>query len=133
TGRAPADRQTPPAAGGPPPRGSRALAASSASGGTRAAAAEARPDLPATEAATAVASGSVRDRLKAELEQRKKKLLIVALDAATRVDLDGDELLIEFSPGNKHSRDTLAKPENAKLLREACSVICSRDVGIRLA
>jgi hypothetical protein len=58
-------------------------------------------------------------------------LLAAAIGAAARVDLDGDELTIEFSRGAKHSRDTMAKPENAKILRETCAAVCGREIGIR--
>lgn len=81
--------------------------------------------------AMAESSGTVRDQLKAALDKRKKKLLIVSLDAASRVELEGDELVIEFSPAAKHSRDTLAKSENAKILREACVDACGRELGVR--
>jgi len=76
-------------------------------------------------------SGSLVDQIKAELDKRKKKLLIVAVDAAARVELEGDELLMEFSADAKHSRDTLAKSDNAKVLREACAAVCGREVGMR--
>ena len=76
-------------------------------------------------------SGSLVDQIKAELDKRKKRLLIVAVDAASRVELEGDELLMEFSSDAKHSRDTLAKSDNAKVLREACAAVCGREVGIR--
>jgi len=78
-------------------------------------------------------SGSLADQIKAALERKKRRMLIAALDAAARVDLEGDDLLIEFTPEAKQSRDTLAKAENAKALREACSEVCGRDVGIRFA
>jgi DNA polymerase-3 subunit gamma/tau len=47
--------------------------------------------------------------------------------------LDGSEFVIEFRPEARHYRDTLAKPENATALREACSEVCGREVGIRFA
>jgi DNA polymerase III subunit gamma/tau len=81
----------------------------------------------------APASGSMIDRIKAALEKKKRRLLIAAVEAASRIDLEGDELLVEFTPEAKHSRDTLAKAENAKALREACSEVCGRDVGIRFS
>jgi hypothetical protein len=59
--------------------------------------------------------------------------LVASLDAASRTELEGDELLIEFTPEAKHSRDTLAKADNAKALREACSEVCGRNIGIRFA
>jgi DNA polymerase-3 subunit gamma/tau len=78
-------------------------------------------------------AGSVIDQLKAALEKKKRRMLIAALDAASRIELEGNELLIEFTPQARHSRDTLAKAENAKTLREACSDICGRDIGIRFS
>ena len=77
--------------------------------------------------------GSLIDQIKSELDKRKKKLLIVSLDAAARVELEGDELSIEFSPAAKHSRDTLGKSDNAKVLREVCAEICGRDIGVRFS
>jgi hypothetical protein len=73
------------------------------------------------------------DQIKAALEKRKRRMLIAALEAASRAELEGDELLIEFTPEAKHSRDTLAKSDNAKTLREACSEVCGRDIGIRFS
>jgi DNA polymerase-3 subunit gamma/tau len=77
--------------------------------------------------------GSMIDQIKAALEKKKRRMLIAALDASSRAELEGDELLIEFTPDAKHARDTLAKADNAKALREACSEVCGRDIGIRFA
>jgi DNA polymerase-3 subunit gamma/tau len=84
-------------------------------------------------ASRAQSSGSLIDQIKAELEKKKRRLLIAALDAAARVELEGEDLSIEFAPEAKHSRDTLAKSENAKTLREACAEVCGREVGIRFS
>jgi DNA polymerase-3 subunit gamma/tau len=78
-------------------------------------------------------STSMIDQIKAALEKKKRRMLIAALEASSRAELEGDELLIEFTPEAKHSRDTLAKGDNAKALREACSEVCGRDIGIRFA
>ena len=48
-----------------------------------------------------------------------------------RADLEGDEFVMEFSPEAKHYRDTLARADNAKALREACAEVCGREIGIR--
>ncbi len=71
------------------------------------------------------------EQLRLALGQRKRRLLIAALDAARRVELDGDELLVEFAVEAKHFRDTLAKAESAKLLREVCADVCGHEIGIR--
>jgi DNA polymerase-3 subunit gamma/tau len=83
--------------------------------------------------ASGTSSGSIIDQIKAALENKKRRMLIAALDASSRAELEGDELLIEFTPDAKHSRDTLAKADNAKALREACREVCGRDIGIRFA
>ncbi len=142
TGRPPAERSSPqsaPASGANTSSSHSTTRASSrgASASEVGATAEAAPprdeeSLPVALAAEA-ATGSLADQIKAELEKQKKKLLIVSVDAAARVELDGDELTFEFFPAAKHSRDTLAKPDNAKLLREACAAVCGREVGIRFA
>jgi DNA polymerase III subunit gamma/tau len=76
-------------------------------------------------------SGSLVDQIKSALEKKKRRMLTAAVEAAFRVELAGDELLIEFTPEARHARDTLAKADNAKALREACSDVCGRDVGVR--
>ena len=77
------------------------------------------------------ASDSIREQIKTALEQKKRRLLIAAIDGARRVELDGDELLIEFNPDEKHFRDALAKADSAKLLREICWELCRREIGVR--
>jgi DNA polymerase-3 subunit gamma/tau len=134
TGRAPAERKTPQSApdSGPAKAGAR----SAASGGPgRSASASPVDETPAAiESPVAnTPSGSLIDQIKSELEKKKRRLLIAALDAAGRVELEGDELSIEFLPEARHSRDTLAKADNAKALREACAEVCGREIGIRFA
>ena len=53
------------------------------------------------------------------------------LDGAVRAELEGDEFLVEFTQENKHYRNTLARADNAKALREACADSYGREVGIR--
>jgi DNA polymerase-3 subunit gamma/tau len=142
-GRAPAERKNPQTAPAIP---SNAAGRSAPATSTRTASASdvasSPPPLPvevATEtspepaAHTAAPSGSIGDQIKAELERKKRKLLAAAIGDAARVDLNGEEITIEFSPAAKHSRDTMAKSDNVKILREACAAVCGRDVGIRFA
>ncbi|MDX6289914.1 MAG: polymerase subunit gamma/tau [Blastocatellia bacterium] len=91
------------------------------------------PSESISNEASGTSSGSIIDQIKAALENKKRRMLIAALDASSRAELEGDELLIEFTPDAKHSRDTLAKADNAKALREACREVCGRDIGIRFA
>ena len=91
------------------------------------------PSADTSSMASVGTSASLIDKMKSALDGRKKKLLIVSLDEATRVELEGDELSIEFSPAARHSRDTLAKSENARILREICAEVCGRDIGVRFS
>jgi DNA polymerase-3 subunit gamma/tau len=69
--------------------------------------------------------------VKAKLEHKRRRLLVAALNASLRADLEGDELIIEFTAEAKHYRDTLMKPENAKTFRETCAEVHGREVVIR--
>src|SRR5207302_4612831 len=80
---------------------------------------------------SAATAGPLVDQIKAQLEKRKRKLLAASMAAAARVELEGNELTIEFSPDARHSRDTMARAENARTLREACAEICGREIGVR--
>jgi hypothetical protein len=76
------------------------------------------------------AGSSFCEDVKAKLKQKRRPLLIAALDGALRAELEGDEFVVEFTSENKHYRDTLARADNAKALREACAD-CGRELGIR--
>jgi len=140
TGRAPAERKTPPGAPTAPANSS-ARTASAGSSGRSASAHEAvsastSAVAAADEARSAeladtspVPAGSLKEQIKAELEKKKKKMLIAAIAAAPRIELEGDDLVIEFSADDRH----LAKPDTAKILREVAAEICGRNVGIRFA
>jgi hypothetical protein len=145
TGRAPAERKSPQAA---PSAASSTGTRSTSTASTRGASAaehrtpsEVTAPQPIQTAAESTAlnaiaeppatPGSLVDQIKAELEKRKRKLLAAAMAAAARVGLEGNELTIEFSPDAKHSRDTMAKADNARILRETCAEVCGREVGIR--
>ncbi|MFL6229424.1 MAG: DNA polymerase III subunit gamma/tau [Pyrinomonadaceae bacterium] len=80
----------------------------------------------------APAPDSFIERLKSALEDRRKPLLATALDGARKVETHGDELLVEFAPESKFLRDNLSKPENARVVREACSEIIGREMGLQI-
>ena len=90
---------------------------------------------PAMSAAYAepgqVADDSEVGQIKAALEKKRKMFLVTALEGARRASLEGDELCLEFAPNTKHLRDTLAKSENIKILREVCRETTGRDLGVR--
>jgi len=131
TGQPPAHRPAPPTAPAADSGRGSARAASGGSGKHASAVAESE-EVNAAPAPERTA-GSTTEQIKAALEKKKRRLLIAAIEAAVRAELDGDEFLIEFTPEGKHFRDTLAKAENAKALREACAEVCGRDIGIHFA
>ncbi|HEY3027679.1 MAG TPA: DNA polymerase III subunit gamma/tau [Pyrinomonadaceae bacterium] len=73
------------------------------------------------------------DRIRSALEKRRRMLLVAALDGARSVTVEGDELCAVFPPESKHLRDTLAKADSAKILREVCQEIMGREIGLRFA
>jgi len=91
----------------------------------------------ASEADTATASEpaseptSELEQIKTALGIRRKMLLVTALDAAGQAGIEGNELCLEFAPETRHFRDTLAKSDNVKILREVCKEITGRDLGVR--
>jgi DNA polymerase-3 subunit gamma/tau len=92
------------------------------------------PGVPVTAAANmAHASGSFIEELKTGLEKRRRMFLVIALEGARRVTVEGDELLVEFAPEAKHLRDNLAKPESVKMLREVCRELTGREMGVRFS
>ena len=72
------------------------------------------------------------ERLKTALEKRRKKFLVIALEGARVARIEGDELYVEFAPDAKHLRDTLAKSEDVKVIREACLEVVGREIGVRI-
>lgn len=57
--------------------------------------------------------------------------MIAALEGAARAELEDEEFVVEFLPAAKHYRDTLSRSDNSKALREACTEVCGREIGIR--
>jgi DNA polymerase-3 subunit gamma/tau len=91
------------------------------------------PRTPApTTPAPASSSNSTVEGIKTELEKRRKMFLVIALEGARKATIEGDELYIEYAPEAKHLRDSLAKPENIKLLREVCRSVTERDLVVRI-
>ena len=70
-------------------------------------------------------------RIKSALEKRRKMFLVTLMDGASRTAIEDGEFCIEFSPANRHLRDTLARSENVKILREVCREITGGDLGVR--
>ena len=129
TGKPPAERKTSQAA--PASGSSKAGARSAASGGSSTVArAVTTEEVRESDEAAAPTPGSSLDQIKAALVKQKRRLLIAALDAARRAELVGDDFSIEFTSDTRHYRDTLAKTDNVKALREACSEVCGREIGI---
>ena len=70
-------------------------------------------------------------QIKAALEKRRKMFLVTALEGARHATLEDNELSLEFAPDARHLRDSLAKSENVKILREVCKEVTGRDLGVR--
>jgi len=70
-------------------------------------------------------------RIKSALEKRRKMFLVTALEGARQAGIESNELCVEFAPADRHLRDTLAKPDNVKILREVCKEITGGDLGVR--
>ena len=79
----------------------------------------------------APAAGSEIEQIKEALGRRRKMLLVTALEGARKVSVEGNELCLEFAPDTRHLRDTLAKSDNVKILREVCREVTDRDLGVR--
>lgn len=77
-------------------------------------------------------AGSELDRIKSGLERRRRMFLVTAMENAAALTIEGDELYVEFSPSTRHLRDTLAKSDNMKILRETCHEVLGREIGIRI-
>jgi DNA polymerase-3 subunit gamma/tau len=83
--------------------------------------------------APSTATGSPIEQLKAALEKKRKMLLVTALETARKASLEGNELVVEFTPENKHMRDELAKIDNVKFLREVAREVFGFEIGIRIS
>jgi hypothetical protein len=90
---------------------------------------EAPGDAPSL---TTDANDSEIERIKSALEARRKMFLVTALDGSRSAAIDGNEFYIEFAPEARHLRDTLAKSDNVKILREICQEITGKDLGVRI-
>ena len=126
-GKPPAERKTSQAA---PASGSSKASTRSASASSSTTASAMVEEVSDSREALAPTSAFPLDQIKAALVKQKRRLLIAALDAARRAELTGDDFSIEFTSETRHYRDTLAKIDNLKALRETCSEVCGRDIGI---
>ncbi|MDQ3668622.1 MAG: DNA polymerase III subunit gamma/tau [Acidobacteriota bacterium] len=78
------------------------------------------------------AADSDIERIKSGLEGRRKMFLVTALAGARNASLEKGELYVEFAPEARHLRDTLAKSDNIKILREVCYEVAKQDCGVRV-
>ena len=92
---------------------------------------EVNPEATANLEVKPPASRSAIDQIKAALEKRRKMFLVTALEGAGRAAIEGKELFVEFAPADRHLRDTLAKNDNIKMLREVCKEVTGNELGVR--
>src|SRR3989442_6010116 len=85
------------------------------------------------ELGTGVSNASELERIKTALEKKRKMFLVTALEGARLARIEDNELYIEFAPDAKHLRDTLAKTDNVKVIREVCREVTSKEMGVRIA
>ncbi|MER3427466.1 MAG: hypothetical protein C4334_05090 [Pyrinomonas sp.] len=71
--------------------------------------------------------------LKRALEARARPLLVVAIEGASRVQFQGNDLCFEFTAENKHLRDVIMRADHVRLLREVCHELTGREMGVRIA
>jgi len=94
------------------------------------------PSVATSSVATAAApalDASPFDRVKSVLENQRKRFVVTALEAALTATLENNELFIELAPADRHLRETLLKPENAKLICEACREVTGQETCLRIA
>jgi len=89
-------------------------------------------DVPANDQTRLSSAPSDIERLKTILESKRKMFLVTVLGAACQTTLEHSELYIEFAPDARHFRDTLTKPENIKILRDACHELTGKEMGVRI-
>ncbi|HVF56063.1 MAG TPA: DNA polymerase III subunit gamma/tau [Pyrinomonadaceae bacterium] len=71
-------------------------------------------------------------RIKKALEERRKPFLVAALEGVSNIRIEADELCVEYAPEARHLRDALARPDNARVLREVCCEVLGRETGVRI-
>lgn len=86
----------------------------------------------ASSPAAATQPATPIERIKHELEARRRTFVVVALDEAASVYLEDDELVVEYLPKHRHLRDNLTRPESRKVLCEVCRDVLGRDTGLRV-
>jgi DNA polymerase-3 subunit gamma/tau len=92
-----------------------------------------QPDRVGQGVPVAPPQGSTIESIKAALEKRNRMFLVIAIEGARKASVEDDELCVEFAPEAKHLRDSLAKPESVKLLREVAREVTGRDLGVRIS
>src|SRR5690349_20586867 len=112
----------------PSPRSAQPVSVSSVSSVAASSSATAAAPAPAPTTDT-----SPFGRVKSTLEAQRKMLLVTALEEALTTTLNDAELFIEFAPEYRHLRETLLKPENAKLICAACREVTGQDTALRIA
>jgi DNA polymerase-3 subunit gamma/tau len=86
---------------------------------------------PSTSTAESLGDDSEIGRIKSALEKRRKMFLVTLLEGACQASVVDNELRVEFAPDARNMRDTLAKSDNVKILREICKEVTGADVGVR--
>jgi DNA polymerase III subunit gamma/tau len=72
------------------------------------------------------------DRVKSVLENQRKLLLLTMLNNAVGIVLNAGELYVEFAPESRNDCNTVQRPENMRLLMEACREVTGVETRVRI-
>jgi hypothetical protein len=93
---------------------------------------EARGEADGGSSSGGSSSGDPLERIKRGLDARRKPFLAVAIEEAATARVDGEELFVAFTPDKKHLRDTLAKPDNVRLLQDVGREALGHNIAVRI-
>ncbi|MEW6733821.1 MAG: DNA polymerase III subunit gamma/tau [Acidobacteriota bacterium] len=90
-------------------------------------------EIATPPAASVAASGNPIERLKTELENRRRMMLLTALDQATRMELQGDRLIVQF--GNKATEfyKKAASKESRQFIVEAAQSVFGKEIKVEVS
>lgn len=100
---------------------------------TAPAAETAAPESQTETAKIDSASPDFRRALEQKLEERMLMPLVIAVEKANFVKVNGNLLEIEFAANNAYNQGIIEKPENAKLIQEMCYELTGKTFVINVS
>ena len=89
--------------------------------------------LSAASRTSGVSASDPIERIKSSLEQRRKMMLVSALEHAERIDLVGDSLRIEYSPEHTIFKKNIEAKENRKTIEDVAREVLGRAISVAAA